>query len=804
MPIRTLLLALGLSFLAGATAQSLIPLAPDTTVLVLETAPDAGVPAGLVAALTELGWDEALDTLGRLVAALGAGTDDVGLDGMAMPDWDGLLADLEAECGPGTFDVAGLEVRDLVVDGLLAVSSSPFAPVPQVVALARPGDAARAGALQDALVDCFGDLRLEQDGVALHVLMDGSDLPLIVGRVDGVFFVATDPNLARGVVRRALGSAEPSMVGTSLGAAMEGLAPGGFGFGIDLGALGAVGGALAGTLPPDVAPLLERAVAAIQTVGVVAGRVGWAADGLRFEQVQAGPAPAPDAALGRLLTDPRPAERPLWLPAGAVSVSSSVVPLRAAIDYLDGWLAALEGPLGMRFDVRGLASEHLDLDLDAALLAWIGETVHVIELEALGTDLRGWVQGAPRIVAIPVLHEGLARDGIDALGAGLLRVLSALGGLGDQPFADPFGDPFAEPFADPFAPRGGAADLDAFFGPDAIVVTRELVDGFEVDRVRVGPTLDMAVTLVDGHLVLASPYRALRPLLATRSAGPRLGDDPTWGAAIDALPDGARAVGIVDLAAYLRGLAELGELGAQPLASALVLAMTVGISDIMGGPSDPFEDVDFGGFGAFDDDTLTFPAFGDLPWHVDVDELPVVPLAVGGTVDDAFVANEFARRYELTELTAGTVVEVEMATDEWSLDTYLYVFDANGNVLLFENDDAPGTDRSFVAFEVEAGVAYHVLATSWGGDHTGAYVLRVRERGAAPADEATGAPAPSEEPFVDTEREPIDAPTFAELLRATDLLPRALHLIADRSGLAVTTTTVEGDRVVTRFHWPIR
>jgi hypothetical protein len=536
MPIRSIVLTFALDVRGRGPAQTLTALAPDTTVIALEIAPDAGVPAGLAAALAELGWEDAMDTFGRLAAVLGGGSGDEG-----MGDVGDFVAGLEAMCGPGFVDLDGLEPSDLVLEGLLAVSISPFAPVPAVIALARAGDPVRAGALHDAVVDCFGDVRLEQDGVALHVLLDGSDLPLIVGRLDDVFFVATEPNLARSVVRRARGSGEPSLADAPLGVALSDLSPGGVGFGIDFGSLAGVASALAGALPPDAAPLVERAVAAVETLGVVAGRAGWDDRGLRFEQVHAWPSPAPDEALGRILADARAADRPPWLPAGAVSVSSTVVPLRGILDYLDAWLAALEEPLGMRADVRSLAADFLDLDLDAALLSWIGETVHTIDLAAFGTDLRSWVQGPARIVAIPVLNENLARAGLDDLGDGLLRALTAIVGLGADPFADPFGDPFA----DPFAPRGGQG-LDALFGPGDVVVTRERVDGFDVDRVRTGPTLDMAVAIVDGHLVLATPFRALERLLATRQAGPRLGDDPAWRAALDALPSGARATAIVD------------------------------------------------------------------------------------------------------------------------------------------------------------------------------------------------------------------------------------------------------------------
>jgi len=784
-----------LALVSLGTAQDLLRLAPDSSVVVLELAPDAGPPAGLVEAISALPWGEAADTLGRLALGLADATNGPGeLDVVAT-----LLGELGAECAPAADVLAGARVDDLLAEGVLVVSIAPFAPVPHVLALARAGDPARAAALQDALVACFGGTRLEQDGVALEVLFDGTEMPLIVARVGDVFVAATEPNLVRGVVRRAGGATEPSLADRPLGRAFARLTPGGIGFGLDLGAVGATVAALAGDLPSEAAPVVERAVAMLETLGVVAGRVGWEADGLRFESVHAWPPDAPDAPLAALLADPRRADRPAWLPAGAVAVSSTLVPLRGLVDYLDDWLVALEEPLGMRADVRGLAADLLGLDLDAALLSWIGETVHVIELAPLGTDLRGWVQGTPRIVAIPVLNEELARLGLAELGAGTVRLLTALAAMADDPM--PMGTPPADPFADPFATGpSGDAGLDALFGPQSYVVTQETIDGHPVDRVRAGPTFDLGVALVDGHLVLATPFRAMRQLLATRAGGPDLRADPTWRAALDARPADARNAGWTDVPAYLRGLADVADLAAQPIASLLALGLTTDLFD-----RDPF-----GGFdddwGAFDggwgwsDDGLTPPSFGMLPWDVDLDTMLAVPLAVGSEVRGEFTPDATSNLFSLTGVAAGTVVEVEMTDPSGSVDTYLYVLDADTGELLFDNDDAPGTDRSFVAFEAEPGVSYQVLTTSFGGFDVGPYALGVRTRAAAEAaPEAAEAEAPAADDGV-----AVEPPTFAELLAVTDVLPRLLELLAERSGLAASTTTVDDGAAFTRTFVPLR
>ncbi len=795
------LLAFLVALLIGVTAsaQDLLRLAPDAAIVALEIAEDAGPPPGLVQALDDLGWPEAMATWSRLAAALGTELDDAA-DGTDMLGLSELAVELEATCGPGFPAVSDLVFRDLVGEGLATFVLSPVAPVPQVLAIARPRDPAAASDLYQALVDCFGDLQLEQDGVALHVLFDGSDQPLVVARVDDLFVAATDPNLVRGVVRRALGASEPSLADAPLGRALAGVAPGGLGFGIDAAGIGAVLAALSGTMPPEATDLVERAVALLETLGVIAGRAGWAEDGLRFELHHAVPSPAPDATLADLLLDPRPAGPPPWLPPGSVGVNSTVVPLRGIVDYLDGWLLALEEPLGMRADVHGLAADFLGLDLDAALLAWAGETVHVIDLEAPGADVRYWLLGAPRIFAVPVLNEELARDGLEELGAGMLRLVGAIADLGAELAADPFADPFAPGVAPPRDPA-----FEALFGPDAVVVTREVVHGLEVERVRTGPTLDLAVALFDGHLVVATPYRALHALLDARATGVMAPAAGALASALAGLPAAARRHQVIDLPAFLHGFADLTDLAAQPLASALAVAAQEGVWDgLVGDPfAGSFGDFDDTGFfGAFDDDALTPPSFGSsLPWGVDLDELIPIPLELGDTREGTFAGDELHRRFELFGVTPGTTVQVEMNDLVGTIDTYLYVFDGDTGEVLFENDDAPGLDRSFVAFIAEPGINYHVLATSWSGFDQGTYRVSVRAADDGPGD----APPPVEADAVDEVPAAIvDAPTFAELLAATDLLPRTLRTLADRSGFVTRSTTVEGDVIITRGFWPLR
>lgn len=794
------------------TAPALDRIAPPDAVLALGFAADAGVPQGLADALATLDWEGAGATVARLLALLAE-------DGAALradTDVAGVLrTELAAACPAADAALEGLDPHALLDEGLLAVVVAPFAPVPNVLALVRARDVAAAATVQDALVACFGGPSFDQDGVPLHVLGDGGDLPLVVARVGDVFVAGTDPNLVRGAIRRANGAAEPSLADGALGAARARLAPGGLDVAFDAGAVANVVEALGGSVPPDAEPLVARALAALRTLGAGAARVGWDADGLRLEQVLAVPQDAPDAALARLLTAAPRAGRPLWVPAGSVQVASNHVPVRAWVDYVDGWLADLEPLTGLRADLRGLAADHLDLDLDAALLGWVGETVHTVTLEPLGTDLRGWVYGPATVMLVPVADEAAARAGVRLLGPAALRAIAQLALL-DSAMSDPFG-------ADPFAPSPADAGLDALFGEGSVAIDTVVIAGVEADRLRMGPTTDVAIAVLDGHLVIASPPRALAALLATRSGGGDLlsgAAGAPWRAAYATVPDAARDVSVTDVGALLGGLADLAELAAQPLASAVQTALYLAPLRSSGGFGESWEEwdgsEDWGAYDPYADEWL-LPGGRSAPaWDPDalrtstLDDRGVLRLGETATFD--LVAEAPRPVWTLEGVAPGTLVEVRVADPtSFAVDTYVFVVDADTGDVLFENDDFGSTDLSVVVFEALPEVRYRVVASSYFSDDEGTVTVEVLDRGALLAAEAEAEAAPVEpEPVAPEAVEPeaveeaVPPPTFAELLRAADLLPQLLDLLAERTGVATSATTVEGGVVHTRTTIPLR
>lgn len=114
------------------------------------------------------------------------------------------------------------------------------------------------------------------------------------------------------------------------------------------------------------------------------------------------------------------------------------------------------------------------------------------------------------------------------------------------------------------------------------------------------------------------------------------------------------------------------------------------------------------------------PGGGDDIFDVD----QVLDLSTGRTsVDDAIDQPFDYRVYEITADSSGRVILT--ARGRGSLDTMLSVYDADGNLIDF-NDDWRGTD-SRIRFDADAGDTYYVVVEGY-DDSVGAFRLNVRQR----------------------------------------------------------------------------
>jgi hypothetical protein len=766
---------------------------PATTVAAFYAAP-GGAGLGVVQEVLDgLDVDAFLATLAALGGeAADASVPGMGLGGLGVGDLVGsMLDEIAAECP----DVAGfLIVTSDVWDAIsgpsvVAVSISPFNPMPGVLAVARPRDAARASELQDALIACFGSgLVLQEGAVSLHVIGDGSDQPLVLARTGGLFIAATDPELARSAVRLASGADEPRFTDGAIGRASAPLMAGGLGLAIDMAALADALEGLRGVLPgAEFDPLVDRALASLRTVGGFAASMTIDDDGVRFESVLTVDPSGGDVALARLLAcdDCRPAA-PSLVPAGVTMLDARVVPIADAVAWLDGWLAEASSLVGETLDVRSLVREFLGLDLDALLLDWVGTTFHTAQVEPLGTDARTWLSGGGSITTIPVRDEAAALVGLEGWKAALVNI------PGIATSIEAMFDPFAA-----FAESEPAAELDL------LSVRAMTYRGVSYERWRFGPTIDVAVGVFGSHLVLASPAPAMRRVIDVHHGAPSIVADPVLGGALAGIPAQASSYAVADVARALRAAAAVTDLLGAPIASAIVLA-----------PSDSStsfdEDWDSWGdfdWGEFDMDSTLTPLYSDPGMFGPEPRSPssrTPSLAVSGRVVDELLGTDelsignVGLVYELEGAEVGDLVELEVVTTSGNFDTFLYLYDLAAGRLLAENDDAPSVDRSEIVFEVEAGVRYAVIVTSWSGRDVGPFELSAAVRESAAergggVDPVAESPAPADPSGAEPGEPQDDAPpaptvTFGEVVGLFDFLTDFLEGLADRTGVAVASS----------------
>ncbi|TVR91461.1 MAG: hypothetical protein EA416_09675 [Trueperaceae bacterium] len=797
-----LTLALVLALLTShsfAQTRPLEALLPSTTVAAFYVGPTSGDLGVLEDALAGLDTDTATDTLQRLMLLIDGEAFD--LDGEL--DLGGMLRDeIALEC-PAIEAVWDDDATSgLFGPGVLAISVSPFNPLPGVIALLRPADAGYAGALQDTLLGCLpAGPTFTQDDVTLYVIGDGSDLPLVVARIDDTFVAATDPDLVRAAVRLARGSDEPNHLDTVVGASASALMDGGLGVSVDFGALAAGLQSITGMLvgDPAEAAVLDRALESLASLGGMAGRLTIDQAGLRFDGFAAPDATAGDAALAALVAcEDCSVGVGALLPAGAVSTGGWYVDLRAGVAYLDGWLADLAPLIGEELDVRSLAREG-GLDLDALLLDWIGDRWHTAQLDVLGTDLRSWIVGPGTVMTVPVASEAAALAGL----AGWRALLEgdgapmAAGAIDELMFmVDPFG-----PGASGLFPEGG------------LLSVREMTyRGVAFERWRVGPTTDVGFAVIDSHLVAAMPASALHAVIDVHLGADAVLADAVLGPQLRALPGNAVAFEVADPSRQLHALADFSDMLAAPLATGARLAIQEALSDPWGDPwGDSWDDdpwgMEPGGISGLWRSSDRYGA--DLMNEAPYVQSLTVPGFMRGPIreSDVLPNGDYGLVFEVQNLVVGSTVMVEMidASQSWDMDTYLYLYDVGAGRVIADDDDSPDTNRSELVFVVEPGVSYAVIASSWGGNDVGEVILESEVLSYAD-DTAPDADAetPLDEPLEDVVNDELDVPTFAELVALFDLVTDGLRAVAERVDTSTSLTIVEDGVRRTTWTLPLR
>jgi len=284
---------------------------------------------------------------------------------------------------------------------------------------------------------------------------------------------------------------------------------------------------------------------------------------------------------------------------------------------------------------------------------------------------------------------------------------------------------------------------------------------------------------VGTRMIVASPPAALDQVLAVvNGSAPADVASDGWAQVEAASPQGRTAWSYRDGGADLRGVADLLDLAAQPAAAFMALGMRAALEEARSAPADE-EGLDFG----FEDDQQPLVELADADGYPGPDgvlDASARELTAGMPVDAEIGPDTPTFDFDLIDVWSLAVIpagsEASVVMTSTPLDTYLYLYDAETGNVLAENDDAPWTDRSEIRF-VSDGRPLLVGASTWGGGD-GPYRLELILHDAEMAEPA---PEPEAEPEPAVQ---VDAPSFAELLPLTEIVPAAVRIVADRTGPA--------------------
>ena len=736
-------LALTLFTFAGAgMAQSLADYTPAGSIIAMGFWQDAEPAHNLREDLAALDWEAALDTLQRTAEAAGALEDlEMFMELFMSPsvpasvDFCPAAADLWS---PDGYSGVGSS-------GLASVGFSPFNPMPAFTVLVDLSDSQEAltAELTSALLDCAAQmpevevLELDQDGVPFwHVTVDYS-ASFAFSHQNGILAISTSADQLRYSLRLQAGSDEPAFADSRLyDSWAEGeRGDGGISWLVDYGVMADLVTVFGPALEAD--ELTEALVASLRTAGGVTGSLSQGAAGLVYESQllpdrDGGDQELFDLLLANGLSLP---EAPV-LPAGAIAASSNVMNAQGTVDYLQGWLDRLSELIGEDLDFRQLLAEE-GLDLDSLLLNWLGTDIHLVQLETSTASMASLVRGPAQIVAVQTTDPAAAMAGVNEM-------------------IDWFIDLSAGTVDDGFD-----TGIDSRTGD---------YRGSELLHVRFGPTGELAMTTLGSYLVIGMPASALHTAIDQYLDGGPSTVLPARPAGSDVL-----ATYWLDGSAELHGLADLVQLGVQPLAWA---ARNAALSEAQQPDFDYWDDMGAGSV----QDWSSNESYGNR----DVSSEELEPLAAG-TVQTAILPESGAAFWLLEGISAGDAFQVRMESDD--LDAVLELYELETGRQVAYNDDYDWLEglHAQIDFVAREGVTYVARSESWSFSEGGEYTMSVTVQ----AD--TAAPE-TEEAAVE-----VTVPAFGEFIDLVQLVPDFLRIVADGTGELEGFTERRGDTLFSRY-----
>lgn len=675
--------------LSFGLAQPLAALAPADAVLSLGWTFEGGVYDTIDDDIRALDWSKGKVALEKLLNFLASRDGDFSpvfevYQGLISGNYDQMSEALYDFCPAFRDFNAEMQAQAMAgeartIDALLTVSISGMNPMPAVTALFRadPKTAPMYDQMREIFLSCAREAEepaiteLEQDGVTLYVLDDAGDFPLVAGNIDNLYFIGSSPDVVRSIVRKAKGTEEASLAGTTLfqtAVSRTNKTQNSATMTADFAAIADALDVVKGFTGDDpvAAYALKRLDSMLRTLGGWAGHISVTPEGLHSEGVFATNPEGGDAELLKLINCTTcKISSPFLAPEHAISVTSSYLPIRELFAYADDWVRGLSEAAGEPTNIKTLLKQ-MDVDIDTLLLNWIGSEAHTFVLEPFSTDSRQLLYGQPQVTVMPVSSPEAAQAGLNLIGQDLWEILPRLMNNGLS--------------------ASDLAGLNTAF--ESFAVREYDYKGTTIHRVQFSFNGDLGYAFVGNYMVLGTPARAIEAMIDTYQGGRTILETKAYQDVRARAPEQITTFSYSLDKPNLMGLADLLELVSQPLA----FAVTGGfMSDFSSNADYAFE---------------AYPAY--------LEGYTAEALEGSGQIDleiTPFKGESYLTRYyELTGLNAGAETTLHLSSSDRAFYPYISLINVNTERYIAQGqyqDD--GGDQ--ITFTPEEGVTYWLEVT---------------------------------------------------------------------------------------------
>jgi hypothetical protein len=761
-----------------AATRQLAEFMPPGNVLTFNSYRDADVGTALKDELAGLDWQAGAATLSQLLRVVqqqhGTGGEldpviamlDDFADGSSSMQQPGSHELLGRECPDFDTQLAGLEGRFEAISAGLApqgfseiiagIGFAPANPLPAVTSLLRfdAATAGIAGTTVTALLDCLRSdpdvqvVQRNQDDSEFFEISIGYNARFVIAFEHDTLLFGSNPELIRHALRLLNGSQEASLNGSPLWQARQRFeqSHASFGYTLDLAEAATVLESYSGMIASDDAEraLFDRISAALKTAGGITGNFAALENGLLHESLLLVDPAGGDAALADLLLrSGHTVTAPELVPQGALRVSSHVLDLKADLAYLQGWADTITAALGSdSIDLLDAVRNETGLDLNALLLDWTGNEVHMLQLATVYHSPVDLLFGSNKVILVPVTSATAARKAVEQLA-------DFLGHLPELPGS-----------------TGSRSRVEYIAGEELQAAARvSTYRGIDITRLQIGPVADIGIAVLPDTLLLAMPARALQPVLDLQLDG-GAEEQPYPFASILSEPVSLERY---DTGTDFRALVDLLAPFTQPAAFAAHMAAAV--------HSTGFEEDWSGGWG-WQDEAAAGLASSPLTTVTPGSYSGELQASEEGQQDEYGNSVPSFNYYGLEGVAAGDTVTATLSGD---FDTFLYLLDSQTGRVLDANDDWDyDWNTSRLQFTVTAGESPVLAVSSYWGDEGGSYTLDIAAQPSAAA-----APA-------------AELPPFADTLDLFDLLPEAARIIGSHLGSKTGWQQREGNVIYSR------